>query len=238
VPNGVDPARFPVLEGAPAEPVLAWVGRIDPLKDLETLIEAFALVVARRPDARLRLFGPVPAGNEEYADRCRALVEALGLGGAVTFEGPVASSREGFATGQVVVLSSISEGMPYTVVEAMMCGRPTVSTDVGGVRDCVGPTGLVTPPRDPAALAEACLRLLDDPAQRARLSAAGRARALELFTLDRFQRTFRELYRQAGEARLVGGDARHHVGAARPRLAAVPAQPGPVGRTDRVEVPA
>jgi polysaccharide biosynthesis protein PelF len=198
VHNGVDPERFPVLETEPDEPVLAWVGRVDPLKDLETLLRAFALVVARRPEARLRLFGPVPDGNEGYARRCADLAQELGVDGAVSFEGPVPHSRTGFETGQVVVLSSISEGLPYSVIEAMMCGRPTVSTDVGGVRECVGSAGLVVPPRDPASLAAACLELLDDAPRRAVLSVEARRRALEMFTLDRFEATYRRLYRSAG----------------------------------------
>ena len=91
----------------------------------------------------------------------------------MTFAGPVASSRDAFAAGHVVALSSISEGMPYTVIEAMMCGRATVSTDVGGVAETVGDAGLVVPPRDPRAFATACLELLTDPARRADLARAG-----------------------------------------------------------------
>ncbi|MDP9416832.1 MAG: GT4 family glycosyltransferase PelF, partial [Actinomycetota bacterium] len=162
VHNGVDPERFPPLPGEPAEPVLTWVGRVDPLKDLPTLLRAFALVRQEIPAARLRVFGPVPAGNEAYAEECRRLAAELGITDATTFEGPVPSSREGFAHGQVVVLSSISEGLPYSVIEATMCGRATVSTDVGGVAECVGDAGVVTPARDPRAFAAACVDLLRD----------------------------------------------------------------------------
>jgi polysaccharide biosynthesis protein PelF len=225
VHNGVDPDRYPVLTAEPDDPVLVWVGRVDPLKDLETLISAFALVRAERPRARLRLFGPIPKGNEPYAERCASLVQELGVADAVCFEGPVPSSREGFATGQVVVLSSISEGLPYSVIEAMMCGRPTVSTDVGGVAECVGETGLVVPPRDPAALAAACLELLQDPARRTAMSALARTRAVELFSLDRFERTYRSLYRLAGRAvRLVpdtAGSGPEHAALRRARVASV-----------------
>ncbi len=194
IPNGVDPARFLPLPEEPAVPTIAWVGRIDPLKDLQMLIRSLDLVRRSVPGARLHLAGPVPNGNGNYAAQCRALVDDLGLTDAVTFAGPVASSREAFAQGQVVALSSISEGMPYTVLEAMMCARPTVSTDVGGVAEIVGDTGIVVPPRDPAAFATACVSLLRDPARRRELAGRGRDRALERYTLRRCLDSYRERY--------------------------------------------
>ncbi|MDT5037846.1 MAG: hypothetical protein QOE03_3031 [Micromonosporaceae bacterium] len=194
IPNGVNPRRYQPLAGEPAVPTISWVGRIDPLKDLQTLIEAVAMVRRRVPGTRLHLAGPVPAGNEEYAADCRRLVTELRLTDAVTFAGPCASSRDAFAAGHVAALSSISEGMPYTVVEAMMCGRTTVSTDVGGVAEVVGDTGLVVAPRDPAALAVACVELLRDTPRRAELAARARARALEHFTVDRCVGRYRERY--------------------------------------------
>ncbi len=97
--------------------------------------------------------------------------------------------------GHVVVLSSISEGFPYTVIEAMTCGRPCVATDVGGVAEAVAETGVVVPPRDPAAMADACVQLLEDPALRTRLGTAARARVLTYFTVDQAINTFGELYR-------------------------------------------
>jgi glycosyltransferase involved in cell wall biosynthesis len=84
----------------------------------------------------------------------------------------------------------------------MTAGRATVSTDVGGVTEAVGDTGLVVPPRDPAAMAEACLQLLRDPQLRQRLGAGARTRALEFFTVEQAVDTFRSIY-----AELAGGPA-------------------------------
>jgi glycosyltransferase involved in cell wall biosynthesis len=193
--NGVDPDRFPPLTGEPDAPVISWVGRIDPLKDLETLIRALAVVRESIPDARLHLAGPVPDGNESYAADCRAVAAALGVTDAVTWAGPCRSSRDAFAVGQVAALSSISEGMPYTVLEAMMCGRPTVSTDVGGVAEAVGNAGLVVPPRDPAAFAAACVAFLSSAQFRATVGQSGRERALAGYTLDRCVSAYRARYR-------------------------------------------
>ncbi|MEW2166769.1 GT4 family glycosyltransferase PelF [Streptomyces sp. NPDC007084] len=194
--NGVDPAAFPPAGPEPERPTLSWAGRVDPIKDLETLIRAFALVRERLPDARLRLFGGTPRGGEAYRERCEALAAELGHGAAVTFEGRVEDIKDAYAAGNVVMLSSISEGFPFTLIEAMSCGRATVSTDVGGVREAVGDSGLVVPPRDPAAMAAAALELLGDPGRRRSMGEAARLRVIEQFTLRQTVDTFRSVYRE------------------------------------------
>ncbi|MCX5207196.1 GT4 family glycosyltransferase PelF [Streptomyces sp. NBC_00237] len=192
--NGVDPAAFPPAGPEPERPTLSWAGRVDPIKDLETLIRAFAEVRAQLPNAVLRLFGGTPRGGEAYRERCEALAAELGHGDAVTFEGRVDDIKDAYAAGNVVMLSSISEGFPFTLIEAMSCGRATVSTDVGGVREAVGDAGLVVPPRDPSAMAAAALELLRAPARRAAMGEAARLRVIEQFTLRQTVDTFREIY--------------------------------------------
>jgi glycosyltransferase involved in cell wall biosynthesis len=197
--NGVDPADFPVLTEEPEVPTISWVGRIDPIKDLVTLLRAFSLVIREIPQARLRIFGSPPQGGEAYLERCRAEAAELGLGEQATFEGRVPDIREAYAAGHVFVLCSISEGFPYTLIEAMACGRACVGTDVGGVSEALGDAaGLVVPPRSPAAMAQACVRLLRDDDLRRTLGAAARARAIEHFTVDRAVSAFDELYQLLG----------------------------------------
>ena len=223
--NGVDPGDLPLLTDEPAEPTLAFVGRIDPLKDIDTLVRAFALVRGQVPAARLRLFGGVPTGNEAYAAEIHRLVDDLGLGAAVTFEGPVSPVTQAFAAGHVVVLSSLSEGLPLTVIEAGMSGRPTVVTDVGG-----GPRGRrarrtggaaprpgrvrrrVRPPADPRRTA---------PRARPRRSGT-RARALHAGPVPRRRPAgLRGAHRGAGRsARRSGGAAPAAGGSARVRRGA------------------
>ncbi|MFQ6850890.1 DUF3492 domain-containing protein [Streptomyces sp. 35M1] len=189
---------------------LVWVGRIEPAKDLMALLHAFAEVRRARPAARLRIFGAPAEGDEAtaYLAHCTALAaqlfpdEATGAHtegrSPVTFEeigGPeIPDLAEAYGAGGVVVLSSTVEGFPVSLVEAMFCGRPTVSTDVGAVVEVIGGTGLVVPPRNPKALADACVALLRDPERRARLGAAARARALELFTVEQNLAAFRGIY--------------------------------------------
>ncbi|MFF8725096.1 DUF3492 domain-containing protein [Streptomyces sp. NPDC015171] len=188
---------------------LVWVGRVEPAKDLVSLLHAFAEVRKEEPRARLRIVGaPSGAGGAAYLGHCRALAaqlfpdEAEGAhdvgDNPVSFEeigAPEAPTLpEAYAAGAVVVLSSVVEGFPVSLVEAMFCGRATVSTDVGAVVEVIGGTGLVVPPRNPRALAEACVALLRDPERRARLGAAARARALELFTAEQNIAAFHGIY--------------------------------------------
>jgi len=210
--NGVNPADFPTFDGEPPVATIVWVGRVDPVKDLETLLRAFALVLAQMPEARLRLFGSPPPGGEAYLQRCVALAAELGIAGEVTFEGRVADVRDAYAAARVVVLSSITEGIPYTLIEAMACGRPCVATDVGGVSEALDETGLVVPPRDPAALAEACLTLLQDPGLRWRLGSAARRRVLRHFTVKRATSAYDEIYTVLGSGGPVpaGGRNKHY----------------------------
>lgn len=201
--NGVNPDDFPSLGSEPEAPTISWVGRVDPIKDLETLLRAFALVVAELPEARLRIFGAPPRGRESYLAACQALAEELGIGRSATFEGRIPDIRDAYAAGHVVVLCSISEGFPYSLIEAMTCGRACVATDVGGVCEALGDAGIVVPPRDPGALAAACLRLLGDARLRAALGAAARRRAIEHFTVDRAVSAFDEIYTMIGSSRRI-----------------------------------
>ncbi|MFF8603534.1 GT4 family glycosyltransferase PelF [Streptomyces sp. NPDC015232] len=192
--NGVDPAAFPWAGPEPETPTLSWVGRVDPIKDLETLLRAYAICRAELPELRLRLFGPVPAGNEDYRTRLEKLAAELGVTDGLVFEGRTSDVAGAYAAGNVVLLSSISEGFPFSLIEAMSCGRATVSTDVGGVREAVGDTGLVVPPREPAVMAAAVSELLRDHERRADLARRARQRVVDRFTLHRSVDGFRRIY--------------------------------------------
>ncbi|MFF5894818.1 DUF3492 domain-containing protein [Streptomyces argenteolus] len=254
---GMEAERFAAVgegEDGGGPGTLVWIGRIEPAKDLIALLHAFAEVRRDEPGARLRIFGaPVQGGEgETYLARCRALVaqlfpeegtDAQAAGDhPVTFEeiggAEVPDLAQAYAAGGVVVLSSVVEGFPISLVEAMFCGRATVSTDVGAVVEVVGGTGLVVPPRNPRALADACLALLRDPERRARLGAAARARALELFTVEQNLAAFRGIYLdlvgQAPARWTAPPDARHPAG--RPRPFATPPEAHVLG--DLIREPA
>ncbi|MFJ7998029.1 glycosyltransferase [Streptomyces sp. NPDC096310] len=195
-------------EDGPA--TLVWVGRIEPAKDLNSLLHAFAEIRRAEPDTRLRIVG-APVRDTEgaaYLAHCRGLAAQLfpdeAADAHAVGDNPVSFEEIGdpdapdlpevYGSGSLVVLSSVVESFPISLIEAMFCARATVSTDVGAVVEVIGGTGLVVPPRNPRALADACVTLLRDPGRRARLGAAARARALELFTVEQNLAAFRALY--------------------------------------------
>jgi glycosyltransferase involved in cell wall biosynthesis len=194
--NGVATESFPVAVDEPDVPTISYLGRIDPIKDLHTLLRAFGLVRRTLPTARLRVFGGAPEGQEDYLASCHTLIGDLGIADAVTLEGPTRDPVAAYHAGSVVALSSISEGFPYTVVEAMACGRPVVCTDVGGVAEAVGDAGIVVPPRDPVAFADGCLFLLEDGDERRARAAAARSRVDEWFTVARWLGAYQSLFEQ------------------------------------------
>ncbi|MFE4023696.1 DUF3492 domain-containing protein [Streptomyces sp. NPDC059101] len=265
---GADPARlrtvYPGRDAGPFTAVpdaaaddsatLVWTGAITPDKDLIGLLHAFAELRRAVPAATLRIIGGLGAHPEAagYRAQCRALAaqlfpdEAADARSAgenpVSFEefgDPTAPTpADAYASATVVVLSSAVEGFPRSLVEAMFCGRATVSTDTGAVCEVIGGTGLVVPPRNPRALADACRALLTDPERRARLGAAARARALELFTVEQNIAAFRGIYLEL-IAQAPGGPAGCGATAgdgvprpfARPAESRMPGGPSPVGAT-------
>lgn len=194
--NGVDPARFPAREVTLARPTVAFVGRIEPLKDVLSLITAMGILRDRGQDCVLRIYGP--DADRAYAARCRAAVAARGLHNCIRFEGGTQDPAQAYQEADVVTLCSVSEGFPYTVVEAMMSGRPVVATAVGGVPEALGRPDLLVEPQNPRALADALQQQLNKtPEQRWAIGRELRRRAVELFSRDRFLGHYRDLYSES-----------------------------------------
>lgn len=170
--------------------VLGFVGRLVPIKDPAMLVHAFAIVVQDLPNARLMI-----VGDGELRPGLEALVASLGLSGVVSFLGWRSDLCQIYSTLDVLVLSSLSEGTPVALIEAMAAGKAAVATAVGGVPDVTsdGVTGLLVPPRRPADLAAAVLKLAD-AAVRARMGQAGRARASD-YKAERLVMEADRLYR-------------------------------------------
>jgi glycosyltransferase involved in cell wall biosynthesis len=152
-----------------------------PLKGLVPLLEAVAKV---RTERACHL---VVVGTPRADGRVGETIDRLGLSGSVRFESGVSDEAmvELYQQAQVAVVPSLYEGFSLPAVEAMACGVPLVATTGGALPEVVGESGrcgLLVPPDDPGALAEAIGQVLDDPALGARLGAAGRARALERFS--------------------------------------------------------
>lgn len=195
IPNGIDVARFRPPAVRPADPLrVIHVARLNRIKDQPTLLRAARLVADAEPGFRLDVVGDGPerAGLE-------ALAAALWLGPHVRFLGERHDVNDLLATAALFVLSSVSEGIPVTLLEAMAAGLPAAVTDVGGNREVVvpGETGVLVPPGDPEALGRAILAALRDPAGRARMGAAARRVIEDRFdvrhTAARYHATYLEL---------------------------------------------
>lgn len=192
--NGIDPARF-VPREAPSSPptVIVPAARVDPLKDIETLIRTAAQVRRSLPSVRFLVYGGLP--DDAYAERCLALRRDLGLEDSLVFAGHSDSPWEIYNQGQVVLLTSISEAFPYAVIEAMACGRPVVASNVGGISEALEGCGLLVAPRDVAGFSAAILKLLGDAGLRAQMGQDGRDRVLNTFTLGHFVAAYGDTYR-------------------------------------------
>jgi glycosyltransferase involved in cell wall biosynthesis len=167
------------------------VARLDYLKDHATALRAMKRVVTKRPDARLFLVGE---GPERQA--IEAQVSALGLAGSVHLLGQRNDAPALVAAADVALLTSTSEGIPLTLIEAMAAGRPVVATDVGGVSEVVidGETGYLSPARDDGALAARILDLASSPDLRRERGRAGLERARALFSEARMHAGYVRLY--------------------------------------------
>lgn len=204
--NGVDADMFPDLDRSPAIPTVAAVLRFDPLKDVLTLIASAPMVRERIPNVQYCIWGPAP--DPKYLDMCATLVSDLELESVVRFMGPTRDPMQAYADAHVVALSSISEGFPYAIVEAMMCAKPVVATDVGGVREAVDRYGVVVPPKHPERLGAAIADLLADLPRARELGKEGRKHALAHFTQAAFLEKYRSLYERLLEGAPTSTESR------------------------------
>ena len=176
-------------------PWIVCVARHAPVKNLGLLLDACALLRRRGVPFRCASVGDGPCRSELEAKRGQ-----LGLRECVEFVGAADHDEvlRWWQRAGVAALTSESEGMPVSLMEAAACGVPAVATAVGGVPDLIqdGTTGLLSPPRDAEAFATALQRLLEDPALARKLGVAARRRAEERFSLARQVDDLMELWRE------------------------------------------
>lgn len=207
IPNGIDAAAFAVVRDpppprrlmgdfAPGDTVLIGnVARLDKVKDHAGLLVAFKLLrersVREGTDCRLIIAGDGP----QRADLERQIFK-LGLTDMVRLLGNRVDIAELLAECDAFVLSSIAEGMPVTLLEAMAAGLPVVTTDVGGIASVVeaGVTGTLVPPANPEACADALLAYVADERLRRQHGDAGRARIEARFSLRTMTSAYAALY--------------------------------------------
>lgn len=200
VENPIAEAFFnlPLRQSQPRQ--LLFVGRLIPRKGVHTLLQAFAKLHRRLPGVTLRLAGGGISNNDptSYYQKLKQFVVENGLSDAVTFLGELGEEAilQEYANCGALVLSSVLETAPMAVMQAMAAGKAVVSTDAGGARYLVEPgqSGLIVPPNDEAALAEALYQVLSDEAGLEAMGRRGREIAEQRFHIKVVAARTREIY--------------------------------------------
>jgi len=198
---GVDPdagRTFRAEIGVDAHaPLVLSVGRFVEPKDQRTLLAAWRDVVAAEPAAVLALIGSGPLEAD-----LRATAVSLRIADSVRFVAPRPDLGPAYAAADVFALSSLWEGLPYVVLEAMLAGLPVASTAVDGIPEAVihEESGLLVPPRDPSALSGAIVELLTNRERANRLGQAARTRVSSVFTYDNMVDGLMRVYAEVVEA--------------------------------------
>jgi len=188
--NGIDVSRFSYAGPVAGGPVV-MVGRLSPEKDVETLLRAIAIATRQEPTLRLLVAGDGPCLRD-----LKRTSDELGLAKSVEFLGNVSDVPALLRQASMSVLSSLTEGISLTLLEAMSCGLPVVATRVGGNPEVVAEneTGMLVPPRDPEALAAAILRVWRNSELGRRMGLAGRHRVEAHFDVRRMIGRYESLY--------------------------------------------
>jgi len=200
--NGINTERYrpmkisreiSIINGAAnTRPAIVYVGRVEILKDVMNLIQSIKYAKEQIPDISCLIYGI--STDLDYSMQCIDLVKSLELEENIKFMGNTREPEKVYNAADVIVLSSIAEGFPYSIIEAMACKKAIVSTDVGGIREALGGCGLLVRSRHPHDLANAIVRLLKDKELRDELGAAAAKRVSENFTVEQSIIQYRKKY--------------------------------------------
>jgi glycosyltransferase involved in cell wall biosynthesis len=186
------------LSISPDDVVLGFMGRFVPIKDLGTLVMAYAMALRRRGNLQLILAGD---GSERAA--LEKLIERAGISDRVHALSWCRDLPRFYSTIDVAVLSSRNEGTPVMVIEAMAAGKPVIATAVGGVPDLVhdGVTGVLVPAKNANAFSDAIVRLASDREERSAMGRAARCQVRDRYSDERLVKDLQTLYANALRAK-------------------------------------
>lgn len=205
-PNGIDVDRFADIPGKRDEDKgfinIGAVLRVTPIKDVKTMIRAFAFAKEEAPDLKLWIMGPTDE-DEQYAKECFELVEALGVQDVV-FTGRI-DVREYLGRMDFTILTSISEGQPLTILESYSAHKPVIATDVGncreliyGIDDGCGTAGILTHIMNTAELKEAMVELARSPRKRKEMGENGYRRVGRRYRIQMMKQKYEDIYEDIG----------------------------------------
>lgn len=204
IPNGVEVGDYAQLETGPDDGTIriGAIVRVVAIKDIKTMIHSFALVEKEMPNAELYIMGPADE-EEMYQEECLQLVASLGVKNII-FTGQV-SVKEYIGKMDMIVLTSISEGQPLAVLEAMANGKPVVATNVGSCKELLlgnvdddEPAGIICPVLHYEKIAEALVKLCRDKLLRESMGRNGYERVRRFYRKSTFIDRYRTLYQSLG----------------------------------------
>jgi len=200
--NGVDENVFtprPKPEHLKDIPTVVAAARIFDLKDILTMIKTCEEVIKKIPEVQFLVYGNKDA-VPEYTEECENLIEELHLENNFFLKGFHNKPELIYSEGDISILTSISEGFPYTVIESMASGIPVVATDVGGVTEAIDDTcGLVCKPRDYVEIGQNVIKLLENKQLRIWMGENSRNKVIQNFTIETFINSFEKTYQQLGQ---------------------------------------
>ena len=202
-PNGIDAARLANLPGKPPTDEYINIGavlRVTPIKDVKTMIRAFAFAKQKVENLRLWIMGPSDE-DPEYAEECFDLVERQGISD-VFFTGRV-DIREYLGKMDFTILTSISEGQPLTILESYAAHKPVIATDVGNCRELIygegdgfGTAGILTHIMNVGEIADAMVEMATSSEERKKMGACGYKRLMARYQLHQMQQQYENLYKK------------------------------------------
>ena len=209
ISNGVYVQEYAHMPGKDPDDTYINVGailRVVPIKDVKTMINAFALAQERIANLKLYIMGPTDE-NPEYYEECLELMKSFGVKNIV-FTGRI-NVKDYLGKMDMTILTSISEGQPLSILESMAASKPCIATDVGGCRellyggerDSLGKSGIIVPVMSVDKIANAIVELATDEELRAEMGYTGRLRVKAFYQNEQVAKTYRELYEECKSRR-------------------------------------
>ncbi len=208
-PNGIDVYRLKDIPGKLPEDEdkvnIGAVLRVTPIKDVKTMIQAFNFAKKKQPNLKLWIMGPCDE-DEEYANECYDLVEALNVNDIV-FTGRV-DIREYLGRMDLTILTSISEGQPLTILESYAAHKPVIATDVGNCReliygeagDSLGSAGILTHIMNIEEISNAMVEMAKKPAMRENMGEVGYKRVMSRYKLEDMKLAYKQIYKDFSDS--------------------------------------
>jgi glycosyltransferase involved in cell wall biosynthesis len=200
--NGIDITSFDIKnnnfrkEFGIKKELITSIASLIPIKGIYYLIKACDQIIKNNKHIRCAIVGSGSTLEKYSGEEYKKLVKKLGLEENIIFTGVRNDIPSILANSDVFVLASLEETFGFVLTEAMAASKPVVATNVGGIPEVVedGKTGILVPPKNPAALANAIIKLLKNPGLRKQMGEAGRKRAEEYFTMEKMVKEYEDVY--------------------------------------------